>query len=275
MLRVLLALLIILPAVVAQQPVDLFDKAPPQVDDALRARVTRFFQFHVEGKFRQADALVAEDSKDIFFAAEKNKYYSFEIVKIKYSDNFTKAAAVVACETDFNAGFQRVKVKMPVTSLWKLENGEWWWYALPPAKQVPTPFGTMTAGADSKDAGAPAMPDVMKVAQEIARQVRIDRQESRLSSFEPATDRITISNNMQGSIELSLDFAKPPGFEAKLDKTEVKAGESAHLDFKYSPVDKTPKETLIVKVHVSPTGQVIPIRITFAVPEMLTPGRVR
>ena len=36
-----------------------------------------FYQAHVDGKFRLADTVVHEDSKDAFFVADKNQYKSF------------------------------------------------------------------------------------------------------------------------------------------------------------------------------------------------------
>ncbi|MGC8794691.1 MAG: hypothetical protein ACP5U2_15005, partial [Bryobacteraceae bacterium] len=130
----------------AQTAAELFEKAPPEVDQALRERVKFFYQCHVEGKFRQADQVVAEDSKDAFFAAEKPRYRGFEIVRIVYSDNFTRARVVVAVDTDFMApGIGRIPVKAPLTSLWKLENGQWWWYVDRNAGKQ-TPFGPMRAG---------------------------------------------------------------------------------------------------------------------------------
>ena len=57
----------------AQEAGNIFEKAPPEVDEALRARITRFYQAFIDGKFRLADALVADDSKDVFFAAEKRR----------------------------------------------------------------------------------------------------------------------------------------------------------------------------------------------------------
>ncbi|MBM3748697.1 MAG: hypothetical protein FJW34_23225, partial [Acidobacteria bacterium] len=86
-----------------QNPADLFQKAPPAVDEAVRARVKQFFQAHVDGKFRAAAEVVAEDSQDAFFAANKPRCYSFEITKIEYLDEFTRATAVVACEMDHPA----------------------------------------------------------------------------------------------------------------------------------------------------------------------------
>src|SRR5438067_7758827 len=82
----------------AQPPADLFHKAPPAVDEALRARISKFFQLHVEGKFRQAESLVAEDSKDFFYSANKPKYLGYEIRDIAYTDDFTKAKAVVVAQ---------------------------------------------------------------------------------------------------------------------------------------------------------------------------------
>jgi hypothetical protein len=36
----------------------------PEVDQALRARIGEFYPDHVGGKFRQAEALVAEETED-------------------------------------------------------------------------------------------------------------------------------------------------------------------------------------------------------------------
>ena len=81
-----------------QAATDLFQKAPPAVDEALRARISKFFQAHIDGKFRQAEVLVAEDSKDFFYSANKPKYLGFEIKEIAYSENFTKAKATVVTQ---------------------------------------------------------------------------------------------------------------------------------------------------------------------------------
>src|SRR5579871_5582628 len=92
-------LLAILPlALAAQDPAELFNKPPAAVDQALRARITEFFELHVKGDFRKAEALVAEDTKDFFYNGNKPRYLSFEISKIKYNEDFTKAEATVLCE---------------------------------------------------------------------------------------------------------------------------------------------------------------------------------
>ena len=83
------------------KPTDVFEKAPPQVDEALRQNVAKFYQAHVDGKFRNAEAVIAEDSKDTFYNLEKQRYFSFEIVRINYSENFTKAAVVTGVEVEW------------------------------------------------------------------------------------------------------------------------------------------------------------------------------
>src|SRR5689334_1176050 len=71
-------------------------KPPADVDAALRARVTEFVQYHVTGEFRKAEALVAEDSKDLFYNRNKPRYMQLvKIERIDYSENFTKAIATV------------------------------------------------------------------------------------------------------------------------------------------------------------------------------------
>ena len=251
-------------AVFGQAPSDLFEKAPPAVDEALRARVAKFYQAHVDGKFRAADQMVAEDSKDAFFAADKTRYRGFEIAKIAYSDQFTRARVVTACDSEFVSMIGRIPVKLPLTTLWKLENGEWFWYIEPRSGGVDTPFGKMESGQGG-GGGSPfpaKMPDVAT----IMKQVKVDRSEVRLSSFEPASAEVTVFNQMPGSISLSLSFNGFPGFKARLDRTDLASGESAKILLECKPEDQRPKPTLTLQLLVEPTSRVIPIRVLFAVP---------
>jgi len=50
----LLCPVLLTAALWGQQAQELLEKAPPEVDDALRARVTKFYQAMVDGKFRAA-----------------------------------------------------------------------------------------------------------------------------------------------------------------------------------------------------------------------------
>ncbi|MBM3775494.1 MAG: hypothetical protein FJW37_10065, partial [Acidobacteria bacterium] len=64
MFRPLTCLFMATAVAAAQAPSDLFEKAPPEIDRALRERAARFYQAHVDGQFRKAEALIVEDSKD-------------------------------------------------------------------------------------------------------------------------------------------------------------------------------------------------------------------
>jgi hypothetical protein len=45
-------------------------RLPREVDQALRTRISEFYQDHGGGKFRQAEALVAAETKDYFYGAK-------------------------------------------------------------------------------------------------------------------------------------------------------------------------------------------------------------
>jgi hypothetical protein len=150
------AFALFVPALFAQLNTDVLEKAPPDVEDALRARITQFYQLHVDGKFRQAEQLVAEDTKDFFYNASKPTYFKFSINKIQYSDNFTKALATVLCNTIIPVpGFVNKPFDVPSPSRWKLENGQWYWY-IDKDQLLQTPFGKRNApSSPAAGAGSP------------------------------------------------------------------------------------------------------------------------
>src|SRR5580658_230886 len=106
-------------AAFAQNPTDLFNRAPPDVDKALRARITEFFHYHVTGEHRKAEELVAEDTKDYFYANNKPRYLNFEIGKIDYSSGYTKAKALVIVKMPIMLpGFNGKVMDIPSPSYW-------------------------------------------------------------------------------------------------------------------------------------------------------------
>lgn len=243
----------------AQAPFDLFEKAPPDVDQALRARITRFYQAHQDGKFRLADEMVAEDTKDFFFAANKTRYLSFEIVKISYSDQFTKAKATVLCETQIAMpGFAGRPVKIAVASTWKVERGEWYWYVAPEELNM-TPFGRMSGGPGTGNplGAPPAMPQNPATLLTL---VKADRSSVNLKPG--AREEITISNGMPGAITLKFDHPPLPGLAVTADRLELKAGEKSVVTFEWKgEPDRGP---VTVTVQVQPTGQTLPIQVQFS-----------
>ena len=265
MSRVFLAL-IVFSGLWAQTPGNVFEKAPPGVDDALRDRIGKFYQAHVDRKFRQADQYVAEDSKDTFFAANKPACLSYRVDKIIYTDNFRKAKATVFCKQRVMApGFPATPMDVPLPDTWKLENGEWFWYLDLTAGRE-TPFGFRKPAPEGAAEAAPDVAAAMAAAptvEAIWKSVQADKQAVRLSSKQYSTDEVTISNRMPGVINLSLEGAVSPGVRVKLDRTEVKAGEKAIVAFRFQPGDVAPPKQGQVGVRVQPTNQLIPIEIEF------------
>ena len=254
-------------SVAQTKPTDVFEKAPPQVDEALRQNVAKFYQAHVDGKFRSAEAVIAEDSKDTFYNLEKQRYFSFEIIRINYTESFTKAQVVTGVEVEWrNSRMGVMRVKPPMTTLWKLENGEWRWYVVP-QKDWDTPWGRMNPGPDNSDKAKRAFTGV-SVA-DVQNQINIDKTEIRLSSYQFAKGEAIIGNSLPGEITLRMDAPTRQGLEVKLDKTVLKSGENTKILASYQPVGTEPKPQGEILVHVEPTGQVLRVLLIFDIqPEL-------
>lgn len=248
----------------AQNPGGPSRTVPPEVDQALRERINIFYQAHVDGKFRLADTVVHEDSKDIFFAAEKQKLRGFEIKDIRYTDNFTRAVVVVDGDTDmFFPGVGPRRVSIPLRTMWKLDDGQWYWY-VEPRTIYETPFGTMKSAPEGKGDAPAAIPvpnpaDIAKML----KLVQIDKSEVHLTAGEEATAELVVSNGMPGGISLSLQYVPRPDLEIKLDRAKLAVNEKARVSIRYRPSGAEPPDEYSLRILVAPTGRVFPVRITF------------
>ena len=247
----------------AQDPADLFHKAPPAVEEALRTRISKFFQAHVDGKFRLAEPLVAEDSKDFFYSANKPKYLGFQIRDIAWSNNFTVAKATVLTKMVVMApGFLDKPVDVPVPSRWKLENGDWYWYVTEDDLNT-TPFGKMKAAPEGADKGTPppAIPGPAEAAK-LLQGVKAEKDTVELKAREASSGEFTIVNGMPGHVSLVLDKILYPGVTAKIDATDLGAGEKAHVTIAWTPGGPPPK-VISLRVLVQPTNQYIRLQANF------------
>ncbi|MGA3028366.1 MAG: hypothetical protein ABSF98_26760 [Bryobacteraceae bacterium] len=101
---------------------------PPGVEEALRERVRPFYQAYVDEKFRKAYEVVADDSRDAFLIATKPHYDGFEIRKIVFSDDYTKAAVTTEIHTTLVFYGRTAPEKTTLESSWELVDGQWYWY---------------------------------------------------------------------------------------------------------------------------------------------------
>lgn len=140
----------------AQSAASVFEKAPPAQDEALRKQATAFFQTHVDGKTRQAMAMVADEAQDTFFEMQKPKLLSFEIQQVKYAKDFKQASVLILAEREIAVPFGGVQnMKVPMESYWKEVGGQWRWF-IPKSDCKETPFGCVPTTGNGADPEAAA-----------------------------------------------------------------------------------------------------------------------
>lgn len=264
-------------ALVFGQTSELFEKAPPSVDEALRARVGLFYDAHISGKFRLAFKVVADDSQDEFLAASKDVYKSCEVSKINYEKDFTRAKVTTACKGELHWHGRVIPATMPLLTTWKVVDGLWYWYHTR-EDAVVTPFGLLQVTPDKENPnGARTLPaDPMAAARMILSQVAIDKTELQLKGDVASRGEVTITNKMPGAVSISVDRLPYPGMKYSIDQTELPSGASAKVVFSYDPNDpsiqcgscttKAALPAIDANVRISPTAQVFPVKISFAVP---------
>ena len=227
-------------------------KPPADVDEALRARINQFFQLLVDAKYRQAEALVAEDSKDAYYDGQKPKFLNYELKSIEYSDDFMRAKATLLCQTLVAIpGFAGQAIKVSVGSNWKFINGEWFWW-IDPETARQTPFGSMKPGAGPRP---PGMPAVMLTNPDFAlSKVKADK--AVLSLHAGQSGEVTLTNSADGPMTVSVT-GRIPGVDVKLDRLNIEAGGKAVVSI--ATEDDAKPGT--VNIQVEQTNEIIPIQI--------------
>jgi hypothetical protein len=261
------AAVLLLPIVaLAQTP-------PAKVDRALRARASEFFEDHVNGTFRKAIDLVAEDTKDYYFAVQKVRYKSFKIDSVNYSDKFTRATVQATCERmiRMSAEFPETLVTVPVITTWKIEDGKWVWYHDQTAPWMPPQTRPVAPPKPDPNTAAVKAPDlspgaIATATREILnQQSSVDKTEVTLAADKTSSDQVIFHNGFQGSVQIALDKGREiPGFTAELDKVTVNAGENAILKVRYEPTGKDPGPSPVLRLTVQPFNQVLTISVKFA-----------
>lgn len=240
--------------------------APPEVHKALRERVEKFYQTQVDGKFRQAEQYVADDTKDLYYTIQKPKYLKYEIGDITYTHNFTRANVTVNVDREVGTPtIGKMVMSIPQETAWKLEKGEWFWYVDP--NRVRTPFGSVNVTQGSAGGeGTPAQRGLPKgpAIEDVWKQITADKTSFRFP-YKAATEKVTITSKLPGVVTLKVQSIDIAGLDVKLDRDQLARGETAHVILQYTPQRYMPKEALI-EVRIEPTQQVIPIRVVFEPP---------
>jgi hypothetical protein len=250
---------------------------PPEVDQALRERVAQFYRAMIDGKYRAADKFVAEDSKDAFIAMNKPRLKAFEITRIDYSDDFTKAHVALVCPGEWLVQGQKLTVKIPMHDAWKLEDGLWVWYVDQDPNVVRTPFG-LVRKKDSDTTGTatepPAIKDPKAAAKTILNLVSIDRRNVILKINRKDSADVLIRNGMPGLVEIRTEsYPDVKGFGIAVDKLKLGPGETAKLTLRTEGIDQTSAPPdVMVNVFVDPINRVLPVSVKFVVAESAPPA---
>lgn len=254
----------------AQSAADAFQRAPAGLEDALRERVTAFYGLHKEGKFRQAEAMVCEDSKDLYYDSDKRRWTSVEITRVVFEKDFQQAKVLVTLGTEMSQKGVRVPALFPFNSTWKVESGQWCHHIPPPAKgETVTPFGVMKQSENP--GGQAAMPAIPASAQAAAAQIlsaiRFSKRELKVKGYERSSDELEVHNGLQGALQLAVYGVSRPGLTWQLSSGALKGGEKATLKLNYEPPDKSPKNGMEIRIGLEPLGVEVPITIVFDIPD--------
>lgn len=232
-------------------------QAPAGVQEALRERVTQFYKLQEQGKFRQSEALVSEETRDTYYNMSKAPIREPAIDDIEFAPDFQTAKVRVVVHI---AAPQARGTLLPtkVTGLWKLIGGQWF---LDIPLQRNTPFGMMTFG---KPDGAPALPPPVSIESVTGGAFRVDPQRLVFpAGTEPFTQASVIQNNLPGALELVLEQIKIPGVTLSLSSTTVPAKGQVRLIATYDPKAGKQTGSRQVLLQVQPVNRTIALTLQF------------
>jgi hypothetical protein len=279
---ILRASLLLLPMIALAQ-----EQPPPEVDKELRARVAGFYDNFVDPTYspRKAEVFIAEDTKDYFYNAAKLKYLSYQIGKITYSDNFTKAVVVVIGKMEKMIAAQKMIVDWPQDTHWRIENGKWCWYYHPedfpltpmtePGKNPPpaTASSLPSAAVIPKNSSPQA---IRQAGAEVLHQqsMGLDKSSVSFNADQVSSAQVVFTNGADGELQIALDGPVVRGLTTKLDKTTVPGHGTAILSLHYDPSDKTgpkdvwePKGSIKFRVFAEPFDRIFDLYVQFTPPK--------
>jgi|HubBroStandDraft_6_1064221.scaffolds.fasta_scaffold120007_2 hypothetical protein len=259
-------------------PLVIFGQTPPaEVDQALRARTNEFFQDFVDGQYRKALSLVAEDTQEEYFASPKAEIKSFKIDNVKYNDDFSKATVNLTVKRVLSFQGQTMVPEVPMITTWKIESGKWVWYnEAKPGTWVtamgPSDVTLVSRGANGGVVGLPDKLDQSTVdaaGMKIIQQSGLDKQFVTMALDKVSTDTVMFRNGAPGSVHLELgNVPKIAGLSVKLDKADVNLGESVPIRIRYEPNPDPdsvpPPPNASIPLIVAPFNQQLTVQVNWS-----------
>ncbi len=232
---------------------------PPEVDAALRARIEDFYQLQVDRKFRQAEQLVAADTKDFYYESRKPDLRTIEITEIQYTPDFQTAKVTLASRMQIMIpGAPPQVMNIPFASYWKIERGEWCWY-IDRDKLLDTPFGRV------KEKGSGATQDLATLKERISTAGLMDGVHADPMIIEldlakpPAVQIIKLKNFLPGPVTVQ-SINSPPALTIEIAKPDLGADESTVAIITFTGSSERPGQ---VTLRILPMGQIIALPIHY------------
>ncbi len=248
----------------------LFKKAPAGVEEALRARVTQFFDLQSDNKFRAAESLVCDDTKDYYYNLNKKSPRGYEIDRVIFDDGFAAAEVVVTVGGEVVTIAGVMQVKAPVGTRWRLENSNWCYY-IPDRDQkfIRTPFGEINVEEEKKNRKPGFQQSTIKpvTVGDLQRAVSASAQTVIFDATKPAAAEVEFTNTLPGVAKIALEGVLPPGIKVKITPAEIKSREAAKVRFEFTPGALLPEKQYVVMFTVEPTRQQIPMNVVFELSE--------
>ena len=250
-----------------QSATSLFNRPPDGVEENLRERVSEFYNLQKDGKFRQAEQLVCEDSKDAYYNSKKTRWLSVELLSILFEDEFRTAKVVNALEGEMNIGTGVAKTRLPAATIWKVDGDRWCMFIPPPSNQVSkTPFGDMKRAIANAGSVDPNAKEVRVDQSSVMSGVNLSKQELILKHGKRSSDSLVVENHLPGVVDLQLVEPSMPGLKLHLTQTRLRANEKCTLEATYDPNPEADVSDLQLTLTVEPLSKRIPIRIRFDAP---------
>jgi hypothetical protein len=272
-----------LPTLVEQNPEAAYTlseaQAPADAAKALRDRVELFFSYHVGTLNRRAFDLVAEDTKDYYFASGKNQLLGYKVLELKFAPGFTKALVKVETTQTWRVQELSTQVTTPANTTWVIEDGKWMWhYDLPGEKpHMATPMGLSAAtpkteiakvNADGTLPEGFAKPEnLMAQSMTILDQASVDQSSLAFTMGTKQEQIVTLRNNYSGPVSLQLSGTSGLiGFTFRLEKSDLAARENGVLHVSYDPAAAPAPIEFSVRIQLLPFGREFPIAIALRRP---------
>ena len=250
-----------------------FPEAPPEVEKALRGRVMEFYTRFQQRKYRQAEALVDEESRDYFYASSKKPIMSFELVSMEFGEYFQKAKVLVNVMVMLPMMGPR-PVAFPLTGDWRWIEDNWYIHmaSSKPGTIKQGPFGPMVinpegaAAAGAYQGMANYSPKTVK--QSLRKMYHVEPNTLRFPQepSQPITHTVRFIN--PGPARLSVSATNKthtlPGLKIEFDGRKVEPGEKLPITFTYQAKKQPLQGKYDIVFSVLPLKQQFAVTVSFA-----------